>query len=137
MNRDTLDVLFLHEKKSGTHSKDNKIQGRHSVEFSSFRVDTVQLFDGISGACYISNLPVDFSFQVGNMEEHFWLGQIGGHAQGGQLLPVEYVDGGPTLHGQIKHPKTGKRTLSSLYITTSYLQPSYSIDLNGQMEEDC
>ena len=40
------------------------------IELARRRVDAVQLFDRIGGATDVSNLPVNLSFDVSNMEKH-------------------------------------------------------------------
>ena len=40
------------------------------IELARRRVDAVQLFDRIGGATDVSNLPVNLSFNVSNMEKH-------------------------------------------------------------------
>ena len=40
------------------------------IELARRRVDAVQLFDRIGGATDVTNLPVNLSFDVSNMEKH-------------------------------------------------------------------
>ena len=51
----------------------------------------------------LTYLPVDFSFDVCNVEEHFLPGQVRGHRQGSHFHAVLDVDRSATLHGQIEH----------------------------------
>ena len=52
---------------------------------------------------FFTNLPVDFSFDVSDVEEHFLPGQVRGHRQWSHLQVVLDVDGRAALDGQIEH----------------------------------
>ena len=93
--------------------------GRFSIGLSTFYQNS-KVLQWIGRAGNVSELPVDLSFNAGNMKKHIHPCQVGRHSQWSQSIFVSDIDSSTTLNCHVKH----------LYIVINYQDMSCSTSIS-------